>query len=112
MLARADTRNWPATGWSTNVPAGTKVVVEPVVPDAWASDIGRASRVTGNGARWSKWPTSRSQVNDDGTLAQGGLGPVVKLEDYERTLFPEPRRAIRAPRLLLVVTGSTQCGRA
>ena len=96
-----------------NVPAGTKVVIEPVMPDAWASDPGRALRgTTGNGARWAKWPTSRSRINPDGTLRKGGLGPIVKLEDYERTLFPQLVRQYAERGYCTVLTGSTQFGRA
>jgi hypothetical protein len=96
-----------------NVPAGTRVVIEPVMPDSWASDPGRALRgTTGNGARWAKWPTSRSRLNPDGTPRTGGLGPIVKLEDYERTLFPQLVRQYVERGYCTVLTGSTQFGRA
>ena len=71
VLARADTRQLARDWMVENVPAGTKVVVEPVVPDAWASDTGRALRATGNGARWRKWPTSRSRLQRRRHAAQG-----------------------------------------
>ena len=101
VLARDDTRQLARDWMVENVPAGTKVVIEPVMPDSWASDPGRALRgTTGNGARWAKWPTSRSRLNPDGTLRKGGLGPIVKLEDYERTLFPQLVEPVRRPRLL------------
>jgi hypothetical protein len=95
-----------------HVRAGSKVVIEPVVPDSWASDTGRALPVTGNGARWVKWPTSRSRLNADGTVRKGGLGPIVKLEDYERTLFPGLVRQYASRGYCTVLTGSTQFGRA
>ncbi len=101
VLARDDTRQLARDWMVEQRPAGTKVVIEPVMPDSWASDPGRALRgTTGNGARWAKWPTSRSRINPDGTLRKGGLGPIVKLEDYERTLFPQLVRAVRRARLL------------
>jgi hypothetical protein len=112
VLARADTRQLARDWMVENVPAGTKVVIEPVVPDAWASDTGRALRATGNGARWSKWPTSRSRLKPDGTPLKGGVGPVVKLEDYERTLFPGLVRQYERRGYCTVLTGSTQFGRA
>jgi hypothetical protein len=88
-------------------------VVEPVMPDAWASDPGRPLRgTTGNGARWAKWPTSRSRLKPDGTPRKGGLGPIVKLEDYERTLFPQLVKQYADRGYCTVLTGSTQFGRA
>ena len=39
------------------------IVVEPVVPDAWAQDIGNPSRLTSKGDRWVKFPTSRSRID-------------------------------------------------
>jgi hypothetical protein len=112
VLARTDTRQLARDWMVEHVPPGTKVVIEPVVPDAWASDTGRALRATGNGARWSKWPTSRSRLKADGTPLKGGLGPVVKLEDYERTLFPGLVRQYERRGYCTVLTGSTQFGRA
>lgn len=111
VLARADTRTLARRWLVANVPAGSKVVVEPVFPDQWASDPGRALRATGGGARWNKWPTSRSRVNNDGTLRKG-RGRVVKLEDYERTTRPQLVDAYTAGGYCWVVTGSTQYGRA
>ncbi len=113
VLSRDDTRQLARDWMVENLPAGTKVVVEPVMPDAWASDPGRPLRgTTGNGARWAKWPTSRSRLNADGTPRKGGLGPIVKLEDYERTLFPQLVKQYADRGYCTVLTGSTQFGRA
>jgi hypothetical protein len=112
VLARADTRQLAREWMVANVPPGTRVVIEPVVPDAWASDPGRALPITGNGARWHKWPTSRSRLRADGTPRTRGLGPIVKLEDYERTLFPGLVRQYAERGYCWVLTGSTQFGRA
>ena len=111
VLAREDTRNAARDWMVANIPEGSKVVVEPVFPDQWASDPGDPSRVTGNGTRWRKWPTSRSQVNNDGTIREGP-GRTVKLEDYERTTRPALVRAYVRGGYCWVVTGSTQTGRA
>ncbi len=111
VLARADTRNLTREWMVGAIPEGSKVVVEPVFPDQWASDPGRPSRVTGNGTRWNKWPTSRSQVNNDGTIRKGP-GRIVKLEDYERTTRPQLVGSYARGGYCWVVTGSTQTGRA
>ena len=111
VLARADTRNVTREWMVRAIPEGSKVVVEPVFPDQWASDPGRPSRVTGNGTRWNKWPTSRSKVNNDGTIRKGP-GRIVKLEDYERTTRPQLVGSYARGGYCWVVTGSTQTGRA
>ena len=90
--SRATTRaSWPATGWSPTSRSGSKVVVEPVAPDAWARTPERA-RGTGNGNRWSKWPTTRRA-----TRRAPGVGgqDELNLEDYERTLCPALIGALR-----------------
>jgi len=112
VLAKDDTRALARDWMVANVPPGTKVVIEPVVPDSWASDPGKALPVTGNGARWSKWPTSRSRLGSDGKPLERGLGPIIKLEDYERTLFPQLVRQYVDHGYCTVMTGSTQFGRA
>ena len=61
---RARTRaTSPATGWSRTSRSGTKIVVEPVVPDQWAQDIGNAVAARANGNRWVKYPTSKSAID-------------------------------------------------
>jgi hypothetical protein len=110
-LSEADTRNTTRQWLVDHVPANTRIVVEPVVPDAWASDIGRPNRGTANGARWSKFPTSRSNIADDGSVIPGP-GRIVNIEDYERTLYPGLIDKYVAKGYCWVVVGSTQRGRA
>jgi hypothetical protein len=111
VLSRDDTRQLTRDWMVANVPEGSKVVVEPIAPDQWAMDPGRPSRRTGNGNRWIKWRTSRSKVNNDGTLRRG-KGRIVKLEDYERTTRPQLVDSYARGGFCYVVTGSTQYGRA
>jgi hypothetical protein len=109
VLARDDTRKLARDWMVDNIPEGSKIVVEPIAPDQWAMDVGRPSQATGNGNRWNKWPTSRSRVQNDGTL---GEPRAVKLEDYERTTRPELVGSYFRGGYCWVVTGSTQYGRA
>lgn len=126
VLSRGDTRNSARAWMVANVPAtqvvrdgqtngtkvvATRIVAEPVVPDGWAQDIGRPSELTSNGNRWVKFPTSRSNFENDGTLIPGP-GRIVNIEDYERTLRPELIDAYEEQGYCWVVSGSTQRGRA
>jgi hypothetical protein len=111
VLSRPDTRNLARAWMAANVPPETKIVVEPVVPDAWASDIGRPYPGTSNGARWIKFPTSRSNIANDGSILPGE-GRVVNIEDFERTLFPGLVDRYEKEGWCYVVSGSTQRGRA
>ncbi len=43
VLSRPDTRNLTRAWMVAHVPAGTKVVIEPVVEDNWATDIGHVA---------------------------------------------------------------------
>jgi 4-amino-4-deoxy-L-arabinose transferase-like glycosyltransferase len=110
-LSRTDTRNATRAWLVGHVAPGTKIVVEPVVPDAWATDIGHPYRGTANGARWSKFPTSRSNIANDGSVIPGP-GRIVNIEDYERTLYPGLIDRYVAKGYCWVVVGSTQRGRA
>jgi hypothetical protein len=111
VLSRPDTRNLARAWMAANVPPETKIVVEPVVPDAWASDVGRPYAGTSNGARWVKFPTSRSNVANDGSTVPGE-GRIVNIEDFERTLFPALVDRYEREGWCYVVVGSTQRGRA
>lgn len=111
VLDREDTRNIAREWMVQNIEEGSKVVVEPIVPDAWAQDIGFPSALTSNGNRWVKFPTSRSNLANDGTWIPG-RGRLVNIEDYERTLYPGLIKRYQREGFCWVVVGSTQVGRA
>jgi hypothetical protein len=113
VLSRDDTRGLTRDWLVRNVPAGTRIVVEPgVVPDGWAQDIGNPSSVTSNGNRWAKYPTSRSRIDPDTGELLPAPGIVVNLEDFEKTLRPELVGLFEREGYCWVVVGSTQRGRA
>jgi hypothetical protein len=111
VLSRADTRNLARDWLVANVPERTRIVVEPVVPDSWAQDLGRPSALTANGYRWAKFPTSRTNVARDGSIHLGA-GGIVNIEDYERELQPGLIDLYERKGYCYVVSGSTQRGRA
>jgi hypothetical protein len=111
VLSRDDTRNMARDWLVEHVPTRTKIVVEPVVPDQWAQDLGHPSPLTSNGNRWVKFPTSRSQIANDGSLLPQP-GRIVNIEDYERTTHPKLIDQYERQGYCWVVSGSTQSGRA
>lgn len=119
VLSREDTRNTTRDWLVRNVQPirvggqlrAPRIVVEPVVPDSWAQDVGRPSDYSANGNRWAKFPTSRLNALPDGTFA-AGEGPIVNIEDYERALRPELVDYYAKQGYCYVVSGSTQRGRA
>ncbi|HEV2770663.1 MAG TPA: glycosyltransferase family 39 protein [Solirubrobacteraceae bacterium] len=114
VLSREDTRNMARDWMVANVPVGARIVVEPVVPDPWAMDIGDPSPVTANGYRWNKDPVSRSYVDPETgeRLDPQGPGVVVNIEDYARVARPELIDRWERTGACIVVVGSTQRGRA
>jgi hypothetical protein len=113
VLSREDTRGLTRDWLVRNVPAGTRIVVEPgVVPDGWAQDIGHPSPETPNGNRWAKYPTSRSLFDPDTGRPLPAPGIVVNIEDFEKTLRPELIDVFEREGYCWVVVGSTQRGRA
>jgi 4-amino-4-deoxy-L-arabinose transferase-like glycosyltransferase len=112
VLSRDDTRNLARAWMVANVPAGKKVVIEPVVPDQWAQDIGNPLPIIPNGNRWNKYPLSRSQIDPKTGKLLPGEGVIVNIEDFERILRPELVSLFEQQEYCWVVVGSTQRGRA
>ena len=111
VLSRADTRTLTRAWMVTHIPAGTKIVAEPVSPEVWASDIGHFNYATPEGTRWIKYSSLRSVIAPDGSLV-GEPGRPVGIEDYERTLSPALIGWYERQGYCWVITGSTQSGRA
>lgn len=112
VLSRADTRNLMRAWMVAHVPLGARVVVEPVVPDAWVQDVGHPvlSGASG-GDRWSKYHALRAVIGPGGALAPQ-RSYVVSIEDYERTLSPALIGWYERQGYCWVLSGSTQSGRA
>lgn len=95
VLARADTREDARSWMVDNIPAGAKVVIEPIAPAAW-------------GERWDKRAVSHFRITPDGRRQ---LVRRPKLEDYELSLRPDLIGSYERGGYCWVVTGSILSGR-
>lgn len=112
VLSRPDTRSLTRAWMVSHVPAGAKVVIEPLVPDSWASDVGRALPWTPTGARWNRWPTWLTTLDGHGRQLPAGRHRYVLVDQYERNLYPGLLDRYLADGYCWVVIGSLQAGRA
>ena len=110
VLSRNDTRNLARAWMVENVPAGSKVVIEPIVPDAWFTDAGRPRPVTPSGRRWIKFLTTRTTLDKQGRKTN--TGRTISVEEYERITRPELVGSYERGGYCWVMIGSIQYGRA
>jgi hypothetical protein len=92
VLSRPDTRNLARAWMVAHIPAGSRVVIEPVVPGNW-------------GTRWHQYPTYLAR------LPTGGTKPI-HVDQYEGYLFPGLLSDYTTHEYCWVLTGSQQSARA
>jgi hypothetical protein len=112
ILSRPDTRNLTRAWMVNHIPAGAKVVIEPLVPDTWASDIGRSVPYTATGERWVRWPTWLTPYAQDGNVLPDNQQRYVAVDQYERSLQPALLDRYASAGFCWIVLGSLQAGRA
>jgi hypothetical protein len=107
VLSRPDTRNLARAWMVEHIPAGAKIVLEPVVPNAWLDETGGETAHP----RWIKFPALRVVLNP-ATGKPETTNRTVELEDYERTLGPALISYYERHGYCWVISGYTQSGRA
>jgi len=110
VLARADTRNLTRDWMLAHIPAGAKIVAEPVEPEEWART--RPGGATANPYRWQLYPALSRRTTSTGAIAPSFITPEVGLENYETTLAPALIDFYEREGYCWVISGSTESGRA
>ncbi len=113
ILGREDTRAVARQWMFDNVPAGVKIVLEPIVPSSWVQPIGENERRGRfGGDQWVKFSVGKSKKDPATGAFVDGPGVLVSVEDFERILEPDLLKRYRQGGFCLVIVGSTQRGRA
>ncbi len=111
MLSRADTRNLTRQWMLAHIPAGAKIVAEPVEPEEWAREVEPGTSTAHNPYRWRLYPALSPRITPGGSIAPAYLHEV-GLENYETTLYPALIDFYEREGYCWVITGSTESGRA
>jgi hypothetical protein len=112
VLSRRDTRDLTRAWMVGHVPAGARIVVEPLVPEEWGTDVGHSLPWTPSGERWWRYATWLTDVDQQGNLLPAGQRRFVLVDQYERTLRPALIDEYIRGGYCWVVVGSLQAGRA
>jgi hypothetical protein len=111
VLSRADTRNLTREWMLEHIPAGAKIVAEPVEPEEWARAVEPGTSTAANPYRWHLYPALALRVGPSGRIAPAFIREV-GLEDYETTLYPSLVGFYEREGYCWVISGSTESGRA
>jgi hypothetical protein len=111
VLSRADTRNLTRDWMLTHIPAGAKIVAEPVEPEEWAREIRQGTSTSKNPYHWRLYPALNPRITPAGAIAPA-YKPPIGLENYETTLYPALIDFYEREGFCWVITGSTESGRA
>jgi hypothetical protein len=111
VLARDDTRSLAREWMVRNIPAGTYIAVEPMVPKEWYADGARLPDPLSH--RGYRWVRAVRTPADSVRLAKQfpGAAKSADFANYGRTLWPGHLDYLRGRNVCWVVSGSLQSGR-
>ena len=115
VLSRPDTRTTAREWMTQNIPAGTPIVVEPMVPREWYVD--RASLRNASSRVDYRWPRLTRTGADKRRLARANprlasrIGRAADFANHGFTLFPGMLDFYRENGACWIVSGSMQSGR-
>jgi len=110
VLTREDTRTTTREWMVANIPPGTRVLVEPLVPQEWHVDGGRPAS-SGAKRRWARFVRTNDDIEE---LAKRHPRSRTNADfaNYVSTLFPGLFDFYRSRSVCWIVSGSGQSGRA
>jgi Dolichyl-phosphate-mannose-protein mannosyltransferase len=111
VLSRADTRNLTRDWMLAHIPAGAKIVAEPVELEEWAREVKSGTSTERNPYRWKLYPALFPRVSQANSILPD-YSHEVGLESYETTLHPALIDFYEREGYCWVITGSTESGRA
>jgi hypothetical protein len=112
VLSRPDTINTTRAWMVKHIPAGAKIVVEPMVPANWVYDIDRSLPATPSGQRWVPFNTAITNIDTDYHALPPHTYRLVQPDQYESTLRPKLLHLYVANGYCWVIVSSLQAGRA
>jgi len=112
VLSRPDTLNTTRAWMVKHIPAGAKIVVEPMVPANWVYDLDRSLPATPSGERWVPFNTALTNIYPDYVPLPIGERRIVAPDQYESTLRPKLLHEYVANGYCWVIVSSLQAGRA
>jgi hypothetical protein len=111
VMGREDTRSETRDWLVANVPQGTKVSFEPIAPTEWYGSTPGGGAKAHPVQQWARFNRNDAIIAE---LAKehGGARRTANFQNYERTLTPGLIDVYRREGVCVIVTGSTQYGRA
>jgi hypothetical protein len=110
VLTREDTRTAAREWMVDNIPAGTQILVEPLVPKEWYRD-GGLPITKGATFRWKRFVRSQADIKELSKQYRGSRASA-DFANYTATLFPGLLHFYRSRGVCWIVSGSGQSGRA